>query len=71
MEKERQAYIDYLEKKHNRKIKTLDINIDGEYAELHYTFEPVGFERIEGLRDILSARWRAGTTPKERRKKTG
>jgi len=33
-EKERQAYVDYLEKKHNRKLKTLEIEIDGDYANL-------------------------------------
>ena len=32
--KEQAAYVDYLENKYNRKLKTLDINIDGEYAEL-------------------------------------
>ena len=30
--KEAQAYVEYLEKKHNRKLETLDVNIDGEYA---------------------------------------
>ena len=53
MEKERQAYIDYLEKKHNRKIKSLEIDIDGEYADLHYKFEPAGFERIRRITGYL------------------
>ena len=29
-EKERQAYVDYLEKKHGRKLKKLEIEIDGD-----------------------------------------
>ena len=40
------AYVGYLEKKYNRKLKTLDINLDGDYADLHYEFEKAPFERI-------------------------
>lgn len=50
---ERQRYIEYLEKKHNRKIKSLDIDYDGDYVDLHYTFEPVGFERIRRITGYL------------------
>ena len=32
--REQQAYVDYLENKYNRKLKTLDINIDEEFADL-------------------------------------
>ena len=51
--KEQEAYIDYLEKKYNRKLKTLDITIDGDYADLHYEFEAVPFERIRRITGYL------------------
>ena len=35
---EQQAYVDYLEKKYNRKLKSLDITLDDEFADLHYEF---------------------------------
>ena len=52
-EKERQAYVDYLEKKHNRKLKNLEIEIDGDYANLTYDWEPVPFERIRRITGYL------------------
>ena len=52
-EKERQAYVDYLEKKHNRKLKSLEIEIDGDYANLTYTWEVVPFERIRRITGYL------------------
>ena len=51
--KEAQAYVDYLEEKYNRKLKTLDVNIDGEYADLNYTFSNVPFERIRRITGYL------------------
>ena len=52
-EKERQAYVDYLEKKHNRKLKKLEIEIDGDFANLTYEWEPVPFERIRRITGYL------------------
>lgn len=52
-EKEQLAYVDYLEKKYNRKLKSLDISIDGEYADLNYEFEHVPFERIRRITGYL------------------
>lgn len=52
-EEEAQKYVDYLEKKHNRKLKSLEITIDGEYADLNYEFEPVAFERIRRITGYL------------------
>ena len=52
-EKEQQAYVDYLEKKHNRKLKSLDIEIDGDFANLTYEWEPVPFERIRRITGYL------------------
>lgn len=52
-EKEQYAYIDYLEKKHNRILDTLDITVDGDFVDLHYKFQPVGFERIRRITGYL------------------
>ena len=49
------TYKDYLETKHNRKIKTLDVEIDGDFANLRYTFEPVPFNRIRRITGYLVA----------------
>ena len=46
-------YVNCLQKKHNRKLKALDINIDGEFADLHYEFEHVPFERIRRITGYL------------------
>ena len=51
--KEAQAYVDYLENKYNRKLDRLDIKIDGEYADLDYTFSTVPFERIRRITGYL------------------
>ena len=51
--REQQAYVDYLENKYNRKLKTLDINIDEEFADLNYDFEPGPFERIRRITGYL------------------
>lgn len=50
---EANAYVEYLEKKHNRKLKELNIEVDGEYADLNYRFEPVKFERIRRITGYL------------------
>ena len=47
------AYVGYLEKKYNRKLKSLDINLDGDYADLHYEFEKAPFERIRRITGYL------------------
>ena len=43
-EQEMQAYVDYLEKKYNRKLKSLEVTID---------FEPAPFERIRRITGYL------------------
>ena len=50
---EGKAYVDYLEKKYNRKLKQLAVNIDGDYADLNYEFEKVPFERIRRITGYL------------------
>ncbi len=52
-EQERQAYVKYLEEKHNRKLKSLEIELDGDYANLTYQWEPVPFERIRRITGYL------------------
>lgn len=51
--REQKAYVEYLEKKYNRKLKSLEINIDGDFADLNYEFEPVSFERIRRITGYL------------------
>ncbi len=50
---EKQAYVDYLEKKYNRKLKSLDIKIDDDFADLNYEFEQMPFERIRRITGYL------------------
>ena len=52
-EKEAQSYVSYLENKYNRKLRKLEITIDGDYADLNYEFEPVPFERIRRITGYL------------------
>lgn len=51
--KEAQAYVDYLENKYSRKLASLDVNLDGDYADLNYTFSNVPFERIRRITGYL------------------
>lgn len=48
-EEETQLYVDYLEKKYNRKVKSLSVEPDGDFVNLRYTFEPVPFNRIRRI----------------------
>ncbi|HIU26150.1 MAG TPA: hypothetical protein IAC50_06645 [Candidatus Copromorpha excrementigallinarum] len=50
---EAQAYVEYLESKYNRKLDRLDVHIDGDYADLDYTFSHVPFERIRRITGYL------------------
>ncbi|MEF2918866.1 MAG: anaerobic ribonucleoside-triphosphate reductase [Acutalibacteraceae bacterium] len=48
------AYIAYGHKKYPGKtIKAMDINVDGEYVDIDYTFEPVKFDRIRRITGYL------------------
>ena len=65
---EANAYVEYLEKKYNRKVKSLDINIDGEFADLNYEFEPEPFERIRRITGYLVGtmdKWNSGKRAEE------
>lgn len=50
---EAQNYVAYLEEKYNRKLESLDVNIDGEYVDLKYKFAPVKIERIRRITGYL------------------
>lgn len=50
---EAKNYIDYLEGKYGRKVKTLNVELDGEYANLTYELEDVPFERIRRITGYL------------------
>lgn len=50
---ESKAYVDYLQKKYNRKLKSLDINVDGEFVDLNYEFEHLSFDRIRRITGYL------------------
>lgn len=50
---ESMAYVDYLEEKYGRKLERLDINLDGEFADLQYKFAEVPFERIRRITGYL------------------
>lgn len=68
-EKEQNAYIEYLETKHNRKLESLDINVDGEFVDLHYKFQPIGFERIRRITGYLVGtmdHWNSAKAAEER-----
>lgn len=50
---EQQAYVDYIQNKYNRKIKTLEITVDGEDVDLNYEFQDVPFDRIRRITGYL------------------
>lgn len=50
---EAQNYVNYLQEKYNRKLESLDINIDGDYVDLNYKFVPVQIERIRRITGYL------------------
>jgi len=50
---EQDAYVDYLQEKYSRKLESLNIEIDGEFANLSYKFAPVAFERIRRITGYL------------------
>lgn len=50
---EAKAYVDYLQEKYNRKLESLDIQLDGEFADLNYKFSSEPFERIRRITGYL------------------
>lgn len=53
-EKEQQAYADHVQKENpGRTLKSLKIEVDGEYVNLTYELEPIPFERIRRITGYL------------------
>lgn len=69
-EEEKNAYIKYVIGKHSdQKITQLDINLDGDYVDLKYHFEPKNFERIRRITGYLVGtldHWNNGKRAEER-----
>ena len=60
-EEEKNNYIEYVKSKNpDRELVYLEINLDGEFADLKYQFEDVPFERIRRVTGYLTGtldRW--------------
>lgn len=53
-QKEIEAYLDHLRREHpHRTLASLNIEVDGDFANLSYTFEPVPMERIRRITGYL------------------
>lgn len=53
-EEEKEAYIKYITGKYpNKHIKSIDITLDGDYANIKYYYEPRDFERIRRITGYL------------------
>lgn len=53
-EQEIDAYINHVSQQFpDKTIKSLEINVDGEFVDLKYDFEPVPFERIRRITGYL------------------
>ncbi len=66
---EASIYVKYLEEKYNRKLESLNINIDGEYVDLDYNFTPVKIERIRRITGYLVGtmdKWNNAKSAEER-----
>lgn len=50
---EQRAYIEYLREKYNRKLESLEIEVDGDFVNLSFKFEDVPFERIRRITGYL------------------
>ena len=54
-EREKQAYIDYVQKKNPmQEIKSLVVKLDGEYVDLQYEVAPPKFQRIRRITGYLT-----------------
>ena len=67
-EQETQDYVNYLERKYNRKIKSLKVTVNDDFADLEYEFEPQPFERIRRITGYLVGsmeHWNSAKTAEE------
>lgn len=66
---EQEAYVSYLQDKYGRKLDSLEIDLDGEYVNLNYTFTNQPFERIRRITGYLVGtmdRWNDAKAAEER-----
>lgn len=53
-EEEKKYYLDHAQSQYPRRTLTrLDITLDGDFADLHYYFKPVTFERVRRITGYL------------------
>lgn len=53
-EQEIDAYVEHIKKQFpDKEIQSLEINVDGDFVDLRYEFEPVPFERIRRITGYL------------------
>ena len=67
-EQETQDYVNYLENKYHRKIKSLKVTVDDDFVDLEYEFEPQPFERIRRITGYLVGsmeQWNSAKTAEE------
>ena len=67
-EQETKDYVKYLENKYHRKIKSLKVTVDSDFANLEYEFEPQPFERIRRITGYLVGsmeHWNGAKTAEE------
>jgi hypothetical protein len=69
-EKELEAYLSHIAEQYpNRKLKYLNVKLDGEYVDLSYDFETVPFERVRRITGYLVGtmdRWNNAKRAEER-----
>ncbi len=69
-EQEKNNYIEYVKAKNpNKELVSLQIDIDGDFAELKYQFEDIPFERIRRVTGYLTGtldRWNDAKRAEER-----
>lgn len=66
--KEAEEYVKMLEKKHNRRLASLSIDLDGDYVDVNYQFKTIPFERIRRITGYLVGtmeRWNDAKTAEE------
>ena len=68
-EAEQKAYVEYVQNKFGRAVKSLTIKVDGDYVDLEYQLETVPFERIRRITGYLVGtmeKWNDAKTAEER-----
>jgi len=66
---EQEAYVDYVQDKYGRKLNRLEIELDGEFVNLSYSFLNEPFERIRRITGYLVGtmdRWNDAKAAEER-----